>query len=253
MLCVDVLFELFRYFYVDELFHSFDGSIDQFATLLRNGNVPLHVRRIDAHFRKRILPKIEPMNVISICIRNVYHMAPVKLAQFARLEFLILHNVSARNWPRDLPDRLKYLTVHVRSKDRNVVLKNALSLASIQRLELNSSFLHFADFNELLPEPSTVEHLVLRSRRSLIDYDFLVNNVPCLRSLRSSLTHYPHRISSTAGIFTCLHTLDLDCKCLDIDAMLSHLTNHCAYTLRRCRLINVRSSLSTDIALVLLS
>ena len=54
-LCMDILLDLFQYFYVDELFQSFHDIIYHLPILLKKGNVLLHVRDIDAHFRKHIL------------------------------------------------------------------------------------------------------------------------------------------------------------------------------------------------------
>jgi hypothetical protein len=253
ILCTDILFELFRYFYVDELFNSFNGIIHHFPLLLKKGNVQLHVRRIDSHFRKHILPNIERNNVISIRIPNVYQMAPISLGQFNHVRLLILHNVTALNWPCQFPNNLKYLTIYVRSKDREKVFKKALGLDNIKRLEFNSTFLHFRESDEILDKPSTIKHLVFNSQRCFIDYQFLLNNMPYLHSLRSTNTYYPHRFNKNPGSFIYLHTIDLVCKHIDIDAMIFLLTNVAVYTLRRCRLININSSLSTDIADILIS
>ena len=74
ILCMDVLLELFQYFYVDELFQSFTNIVPRFSSLLKEGNVHLHVRNIDGHFRRRILPYIDLNNVKSIRIQNMYRV-----------------------------------------------------------------------------------------------------------------------------------------------------------------------------------
>jgi hypothetical protein len=253
ILCMDILFELFQYFYVDELFKSFNDIIHPFPLLLKKGNVRLHIRRVDAHFRKHILPYIDINNVISIRIQNMYQMAPVNLAQFNQVRLLILHNVTELNWPSHFPNKLKYLTIYVRSKARQEVFKKALSLDNIERLEFNSTFLHFRDCDDKLNKPSTIKHLIFNSQRCFIDYQFLLNNIPYLQSLTSKNTYYPHRFKANLGNFTHLHTIDLVCKHIDIDAMLVLLTNIDAHSLRRCRLVNINNCLSTDIANVLIS
>ncbi|CAF3434511.1 unnamed protein product [Rotaria sp. Silwood1] len=250
---MDVLMELFKYFYVDELFCLFNDVIHQFPLLLKKGNLQLHVRHIDAYFRKHILPNIEINNVISIRIKNMYHMAPVNLGQFNQVHLLILQNVTALNWPSDFPTNLKSLAIYARSKDREAVFKQALSLDNIERLEFNSPFLHFHDCHDILTKPSTIKHLMFNSQRCFIDYQFLLNNMPHLETLRSTNTYYPHRFNANLGTFTCLRTIDLICKHVDIDAMISFLTNIASNSLRRCRLINISSSLSTHIAIVLIS
>jgi hypothetical protein len=253
ILCMDVLCELFQYFYVDELFNSFDDIIHFFPLVLRKGNVQLHIRQIDAHFRKRILPNIEINNVISIRIPNMYQMAPVDIGQFTQVRLLILHNVTTFNWPCNFPSKLKYLTTFVRSKYRQDVFKKALSLDHIERLEFNSTFLHFHDCNDILAKPSPIKHLIFNSQRCFIDYQFLINNIPDLQSLRSINTYYPHRVKTYIGRFNCLNTINLVCKHIDIDAMIFFLTNIAVHSLRRCRLININNSLSPDIANVLIS
>ncbi|CAF2435789.1 unnamed protein product [Rotaria sp. Silwood2] len=253
MLCMDVLMELFKYFYVDELFYLFNDIVHQFPLLLKKGNVQLHVRHIDAYFRKRVLPNIEINNVISIRIANMYRMAPVNLSQFNQVRLLMLQNVTTLNWPSHFPNNLKYLVIYARSKDREAVFKQALSLDNIKTLEFNSSFLHFHDCHDILDKPSTIKHLIFNSKRCFIDYQFLLNNMPHLQSLRSINTYYPHRFNTNLGIFTDLHTIDLNCKHTDINEMISFLTNIASNSLRRCRLINIKSSLSTCIAYVLIS
>jgi hypothetical protein len=251
--CMDILFELFEYFYVDELFKSFNNIIHHFPSLLKKGHVQLHIRHIDAHFRKHILPYIDINNVISIRIQNMYQMAPVNLGQFSEVRLLVLHNVTELNWPTNFPKKLKYLTIYVRSKATQEIFKKALSLDNIERLEFNSTFLHFHDCSDKLEKPSTIRHLVFNSQRCFIDYQFLLNNMPYLQSLRSTNTYYPHRSKINSGSFTYLHTVDLVCKHIDIDAMIVLLTNIAIHSLRRCRLININNSLSTDIANVLIS
>jgi hypothetical protein len=253
ILCIDILFELFQYFYVDELFKSFHNLIHQFPSLLKKGNVQLHLRHIDAHFRKHILPYIDINNVISIRIPNMYQMAPVNLGQFSQVRLLILHNVTDLNWPIHFPNELKYLTIYVRSKHRQKVLTKALSLDNLERLEFNSTFLHFRDCKDKLDKPSTIRHLIFNSQRCLIDYQFLINNMPCLQLLRSANTYYPQGFKANSGSFASLHTIDLTCKHIDIDAMICFLTNVAIHSLRRCRLVNINNSLSTGIADVLIS
>ena len=181
------------------------------------------------------------------------HMAPVNLGQFNQVRLLILHHVTAANWPSQFPNNLKYLKIYTRSKDREEVFKKAISLNGIERLEFNSSFLHFHDCNDILPKPSTIKHLEFNSKRCFIDYQFLLNNMPYLQSLHSINTHYPHRFNGNLRKFTFLTTINLVCKHIDIDAMIIFLTNIAANSLRRCRLINSSSSLLTNIANVLLS
>jgi len=253
ILCNDILFELFQYFYVDELFKSFNNIIQDFPSLLRKGNVQLHIRNIDAHFRKQILPYIDINNVISIRIQNMYQMAPVNLGQFNQVRLLVLHNVTELNWPSNFPNKLKYLTIYVRSKARQEVFKKALGLDNIERLEFNSTFLHFHDCNDILDKPSIIKHLIFNSQCCFIDYQFLLNNVPFLQSLRSINTYYPHRSKANLGSFTHLHTIDLVCKHIDISEMIFLLTNMTIHSLRRCRLININNSLSANIANVLIS
>ncbi|CAF2099662.1 unnamed protein product [Rotaria magnacalcarata] len=253
ILCVDILLELFQYFYVDELFNLFNDIVHQFPLLLKNRNIQLHVRQIDTRFRKYILPKIEITNVISIRIENVYHMAKVNLGQFNRVNLLTLNNVTARNWPANFPHNLKYLIVYVRSKDRQPVFTKALGLVNIERLEFHSSFLHFHYCDDILVKPSTVKHLVFNSQRCRIDYKFLLNNIPYLQSLKSTNTYYAHLFNTDLAKFNDLHSIDLVCKYLDIQEMIFVLTNIASNSLRRCRLINLNSSLASCIADVLIS
>jgi hypothetical protein len=183
----------------------------------------------------------------------MYQMAPVNLGQFNQVRLLIIRNVTELNWPCNFPKKLKYLTVYVRSKDREKVFKKALSLDSVERLEFNSTFLHFHDCNDKLPNPSPIKHLVFNSQRCFIDYQFLLNNMPFLQSLQSINTYYPHRYKANLGAFKCLHTINLVCKHIDIDGMIFLLTNIAVDSLRRCRLININNSLSSGIANVLVS
>lgn len=252
-LCVDILFELFEYFYVDELFKLFNHTIHHLPSLLKRGNVQLHIRHVDTHFRKHVLPYININNVISIRIPNINHMAAVNLDQFSQVRLLVLHNVNKLNWPNTLPNKLKYLTVHVRSKARQEVFKKALSLDNIERLEFNSTFLHFRECDDILDKPSTIRHLIFNSQRCFIDYHFLINNVPHLQSLRSINTYYPHKFWTPLGSFKHLHTVDLACKHTDIGQMIFFLTNTAVHSLYRCRLININNSLSSGIADVLIS
>ncbi|CAF1272219.1 unnamed protein product [Adineta steineri] len=253
ILCTDILLELFQYFYVDELFNAFNDTIHYLPLLLKNGNVQLHVRHVDSHFRKHIMPNIERNNVISVRIQNMYQMAPVNLGEFNQVHFLVLHNVTELNWPDNFPKDLKYLTIYVRSKDRHKIFKKALNLDNIKRLEFNSTFLHFHDCNETLVKPSTIKHLVFNSQRCFINYEFLLNNMPDLQSLKSSNTYYPHRTKTNLGIFNRLYTIDLDCKHIDIDVMILFIIDVSRYSLRQCRLININNSLSSYIADVLIS
>ena len=252
-LCMDVLLELFQYFYVDELFHSFNEIIDHLPALLSSGNMPLHIRQMNRHFRRQILPNIEIGNVRSIRIPNLYQMAPVDLGQFQRVRFLILRNVSAANWPRRFPPSLKYLTVHVRSKDRQEVLLKAFSLDSIERLEFHSTFLHFRKCRETVANPSMIRHLVFKSQRCCIDFEFLRINAPDLRSLRAINTYFPHRFASDSGQFSALHTIELHCRHTDIEAMIFMLISVAAHSLRRCHIVNTNNSLSSGIADLLIS
>lgn len=180
-------------------------------------------------------------------------MAPVNLGQFDQVQRLTLHNVTAGNWPCQFPNRLKYLTVHVRSKHRESVLKSALGLESVERLEFHSSFLHFKTCRDKLEKHSTVRHLIFDSQRCFLDYHFLRENVPNLRSLISRNTYYPHRFDTNPGLFSSLHTIEMSCKHLDIAAMISCLKKIAVHSLRRCRLVNTDNSSSAGIALVLIS
>ena len=254
ILCMDMLLELFQYFYVDELFNSFNNIIHLFPSILKNGKVQLHIRYIDTHFRKHILPNIEINNVISIRIKNMYEMAPVNLGQFNQVRSLTIGNVTARNWSCDLSNTLTHLTIFVRSKDRREVFKKALGLSNIDRLEFNSTFLHFNECHDILPKPSSIKYLIFNSQCSVIDYEFLLNNMPHLQSLKSINTYYPHRNRINLGRFNYLHTIDLVCKHMDIDAMIFLLTKIAVHSLRRCRLINIENSLLlSGIANVLIS
>lgn len=252
-LCIDVLLELFHYFYVDEIFHSFNEVVHHLPSVLRTGQVQLHVRRIDKHFRKYILPNIDCHNVWSIQIPNLYHMASIDLSQFDQVRFLILRNVTTKNWPDRFPEQLRSLILFVRSKDREKVFHQALGLDHIQRLEFHSSFLHFRECHRILPKPSKIKHLIFTSRCSCIDYQFLVNNMPYLRTLRSTLTYHPHRFEANLSRFRCLHTIELSCRYTDIKEMISLLSQITVKSLRRCQLVNINNSLSSRIAAVLIS
>ena len=249
----DLLLELFQYFYVDELFHLFADLVQPLPALLGRGGLPLHIRRVDRRFRQHILPRIEVQNVVSIHIRNVYHMAPVNLGQFDQVQWLTLHNVTAGNWPCRFPNRLRYLTVHVRSKHRESVFKSALSLQSVERLEFHSSFLHFKACHDKLERSSNVRHLIFDSQRCCLDYHFLRENVPHLQCLISRNTHYPHRFDMNPGLFSGLHTIEMSCKHLDVAAMIALLKKIAVHSLRRCRIVNTHNSSSADIAFALIS
>ncbi len=253
VLCPDILLELFQYFYVDELFRSFNNNIHGFLKLIKEGRVRLHVRHIDGYFRKHILPYIDINNVVSIRIQNMYHMAPVNLGQFNRVRLLKLYNVTESNWPNQLPNTLKYLIIYVRSKHAQGVFKKALSLDNIERLEFHSTFIHFHDCNDKLDKSSSIRHLTFNSKRCFLNHQFIVNNMPDLQSLRSINTYYPHGLKPIYGSFCYLHTIDLVCKHIDIAEMISFLANLTPGSLRRCRLVNTRNSLSSDIANVLIS
>jgi hypothetical protein len=254
ILCTDVLIELFEYFYVDELFQSFGHILHNLPLLLREGNVQLHIHDIDAYFRKHILSNININNVISIRIENMYQMAPVNLSQFKHVRLLILRNVTEINWPKHFPINVKCLVLYVRSKHRHEVLKKALNLDCVEKLEFHSTFLHFHDCDDILNKPSSIRHLLFNSKRCFLNYRFLLNNMPYLQSLRSINTYYPHGFKQNSGTFRNLHTIDLSCKHIDIDEMISFLTDTAIHSLRRCRLINIQNSLlSTGIANVLIS
>ena len=253
ILCTDILIELFQYFYVDELFKSFGHILPNLPLLLREGNVRLHIYNIDAFFRKHILHNININNVISIRIQNMYQMAPVNLNQFNHVRLLILHNVTELNWPKQFPINVKYLIIYVRSKHRHEVFRKALNLHSVEKLEFHSTFLHFHDCDDILDKPSSIRHLLFNSKRSFLNYRFLLNNMPYLQSLRSINTYYPHGVKQNLGTFKNLHTIDLFCKHIDIDQMISFLTNVAIHSLRRCRLINIKNSLLSGIANVLIS
>lgn len=249
-LSIDILLDLFHYFYVDEIFHSFSGIVGQLPSLLSNGSTPLHIRSMNAYFRKRILPNIEIDNVRSIRVQNLYHMAPIDLDQFRHVRLLILQNVTTANWPRRFPIALTCLTLHVRSKDREEVLLKALSLDSLERLEFHSTFLHFRRCKKTLEKPSTIRHLAFNSQRCCIDFEFLRNNMPDLRTLRSINTFHPHRFPTAddQDRFSALETIDLHCRHLDIEAMISMLMTMAGNSLRRCQLVNISNSLSSGIA-----
>lgn len=253
ILCTDILFELFQYFYIDELFKSFNNIIHHLPSLIKQGNVQLHIRHIDRHFRKQILPYIDINNVVSIRIQNMYQMAPVNLGQFNHVRLLTLYNVTESNWPNHFPNKLKCLIIHVRSKHGQEVFKKALSLDHIERLEFHSTFLHFHDCDDKLDKSSSIRHLTFNSKRCFIHYQFLLNNMPDLQSLRSINTYYPHGLKPIFGSFCYLRTIDLVCKHTDIAEMISFLTNITICSLRRCRLVNIRNSLSSGIANVLIS
>ena len=252
-LCVDILLELFRYLYADEIFKNFNYVLHNLPLLLNRANLPLHVRYVDAYFRKHILPNINVDNVKSIRIPNMYHMAPVNLSQFNCVQLLILHNVTELNWPKYFPNNVKYLIIHVRSKHRHEVFRKALSLDHIQILEFHSTFLHFDDCDDKLTKPSPIKHLIFNSKQCFIHYQFLINNMPNLLSLRSVNTHYPYRCKLNGNIFRNLRTINLTCKHIDIDEMIDFLTHVAIGSLRRCRLINIENSLSSGIAYVLIS
>lgn len=248
ILHMDILFKVFEYFYVDELFNLFNNIDHQLPSLLKEGNVQLHIRHIDGYFRKHILPYIEINNVISIRIPNMYHMAPVNIGQFNHVRLLKLHNVTESNWPNHFPNKLKFLIIYVRSKHRQEIFKKALSLDNIEQLEFHSTFLHFDDCDDKLDKSSSIRHLTFNSKRCFINYQFLLNNMPDLRSLRSINTYYAHGLKPVFGSFRYLHTIDLECKHIDIDQMISFLINITIRSLRRCRLFNINNSLSSDIA-----
>ena len=252
-LCIDVLLELFRYFYIDEIVSSFDEVIRDLPGLLRQSRVPLHVCRIDKHFRRFILPHIDCARVVSIRIPNLYRMASVDLGRFHHLHSLTLGNVTTKNWPGRLPQQLRSLVLFVRSRDRQEVFHRSLRLAHIERLEFHSTFLHFRECGQVLPKPSTVKHLIFSSRRCFIDYDFLANNLPHLHTLKVNLAYYPHRFEAILSRFSSLHTLVLSSCYIDIEEMISFLSQITGNSLRRCQLVNIKSSLSPDIALVLIS
>ena len=77
--------------------------------------------------------------------------------------------------------------------------------------------------------------------------------MPYLQSLRSINTFYPHRQRPVFGDFTHLHTIDLDCRYLDIAEMIFFLTQIASGSLRQCRIVNTNNSLSSGIADVLIS
>ena len=94
ILCTDVLLELFQYLYVDEIFKLFHDTIGRVSSLLKEGNVRLHIDHVDRYFRRHVLPHIDSANAISIRIRNMYQMSPVDLGQFNRVNLVELHNVT---------------------------------------------------------------------------------------------------------------------------------------------------------------
>ena len=171
-------------------------------------------------------------------------MAPVNLSQFTGVRLLILQNVSARNWPRFFPNPIENLKVYVRSKDREEVFLKALSLENVQKLEFRSNFLHFRPCSKILSKPSNIQHLIFNSHRCSIDYEFLVKNLPDLRSIRSTNTYYPHRFNTVSGQFNNLQTIVMHCRHIDIEAMIYFLSEIALKSLRRCEFVNIESSLS---------
>jgi len=253
VLCADVLLELFRYFYIDEIFHSFNEVIYDLPLILGQGARHLHIRRIDKHFRKYILPKIDPNHVVSIRIPNLYHMAPIDLSQFKNVQSLRLFNVTEKNWPDRFPRQTKSLFLYVRSRDRHELFHRSLTLAPIERLEFHSKCLHFRESDRILAEPSKIKHLIFSSQRCFIDYRFLVNNLPDLQTFKSNVTYYPHRFEVNLSRFSSLQSLSLSCRYIDIEEMISFLSKTTVKSLRRCQIVNTDNSLSSGIAVILIS
>lgn len=258
ILCTDVLLELFQYLYVDEIFKLFHGTIDHVSSLLKQGNVQLHIGHVDRQFRRHILPHIDRTSVTSIRIRNMYQMSPVDLGQFNHVNLVELHNVTVTNWPNRFPEQLKYLIIYVRSKHRQEILKKAVSLNNLRTVELHSTFLHLdGDDDDFVTEEhghsSSIRHLIFNSRRCFINYQFMLNKMPLLQSLRSINTYYPHARQPIFGKFASLHTVDLDCRYTDIVEMISLLMMIARDSLQQCRIINIRNSLSSEIAEILIS
>ena len=218
----------------------------------------LHIDHVDRYFRRHVLPHIDSANAISIRIRNMYQMSPVDLGQFNRVNLVELHNVTVTNWPNRFPEQLKYLIIYVRSKHRQEVFKKTIGLNNLRTMELHSTFLHLDgdddDFvNEGLGKSSSIRHVIFNSQRCFINYQFILNNMPFLQSLRSINTYYPHGRQPILGKFASLHTIDLDCKYTDIVEMISLLMMIACDSLRQCRIINIGNSLSSEIAEILIS
>lgn len=253
ILSIEIVVNIFQYLYIDEIFEFFNDSLDYLPLILAKYKVPLHIRKINRNFQKKIFMNIDPQYVRSIRIANMNEISPIDFTTFSQAQRFVLKNVSGKNWPKAFPTQIKHLTLHVRSRDRHEVLLNALTVKNLKTLEFRSNFLHFRESNNVLRKASTVEHLSFYSQRCLIDYRFLIMNVPKLQTLKGDLTYYPQRFSTGDGRFRHLETVDLFCKFSDLPFFVSILANFAKNCLKRVRIVNTESSLSTCHAVILTS
>jgi len=193
----DIVFELFSYFNIHEIFYSFCVLIPRLPRLLIDGYVRLHVRSNNAYFIRWILPHIQLSQVFSLDLpKRPYNPS---LFRFIGLRSLVLRDVDeplkllekSQDWP---PYYLEHLSFHIRNidvytKPSNVgtrVLEQVLQLTRLKSFELHESKSSFkmVELSDQLILPSKFQSSNLQS--------LILTVYSNWKTLQSILSYTPH-------------------------------------------------------------
>jgi hypothetical protein len=117
-LCPDILFHLFTYFSLNELYDIYIDIIPYLSTLLNEGHVKLHIgKNGNEQFWNEFLPQINRNQIISLNI-PYQKIHELKLSQFLSLRSITLEKFRMINC----------LSFHLMNQLRNLVYLERLSL-----------------------------------------------------------------------------------------------------------------------------
>lgn len=98
----DIWYEIFGYFYADELFHTFLGVLNEINLILLNDfHLRFHVR-IDYELTSKILSKINPNQILSISIEEMENNNNTNIKQMIYLRSISIKGSNTDGWMEHL-------------------------------------------------------------------------------------------------------------------------------------------------------
>jgi len=139
----DIWFEIFAYFYADELFYTFINVLNEIDSILLNDiRLRLHIR-IDYELTSKILSQINPTQIISLSIEEMENNQ-IDINQMIYLQSILIKGTNIDRWMEHLfkqmilLNQIKKIWISLFYNDRGPYLFNlALRIPKLKQLKFN--------------------------------------------------------------------------------------------------------------------
>jgi hypothetical protein len=186
----DIWFEIFEYFYADEIFHAFVHVLNEIDSILFNDiRLRLHVR-IDYELSTKILSQVNPSQIISLSIEEMEDNI-IDISKMIYLQSVLIKGSNVDRWMEHLLtqmillNQVKRISISLFYNDRGPDLFNiALRIPQLKQLCFNDMSNWEKDYHQQQIIQTNIEKLYLNYNCHFEYIQRMLPSLPNIRSLR---------------------------------------------------------------------